>query len=220
MPTQWRRCWSWDWPPSWWGSPRLGTPCNPCPQIPPGNGLRDHSQKFFCFFPGSLALKLLGHSFQVWGVYSPPPKWAMPHLIYYPINEQKKISWWMIPLISSFEKTLHGYFPPIYHDRWIEVATRLGEVVRMFNGGTGEWCLASQEEMRIAEVVISKNDMPNFYWDWSHVICQLLDQLGFRQMWLWWLLRNGGVIITKRANQPLSISFDLFRHEASYQWWL
>ena len=71
----------------------------------------------------------------------------------------------MIPLISSFEKTLHGYFPPTYHDRWIEVATRLGEVVRMFNGGTGEWCLASQEEMRIAEVVISKNDMPNFYWD-------------------------------------------------------
>jgi len=34
---------------------------------------------------------------------------------------------------------------------WIEVATRMGEVVRMFNGGTGEWCLASQEEMRIAE---------------------------------------------------------------------
>lgn len=56
-------------------------------------------------------------------------------------------------------------FPLIYHARWIEVATRMGEVVRMFNGGTGEWCLASQEEMRIAEVVISKNDMPNFYWD-------------------------------------------------------
>ena len=44
------------------------------------------------------------------------------------------------------------------HDRWIEVATRMGEVVRMFNGGKGEWCLASQEEIRIAEVGISHNE--------------------------------------------------------------
>ena len=34
----------------------------------------------------------------------------------------------------------------------------MGEVVRMFNGGAGEWCLASQEEMQIEEVGISKND--------------------------------------------------------------
>ena len=34
----------------------------------------------------------------------------------------------------------------------------MGEVVRMFNGGAGEWCLASQEEEQIAEVGISEND--------------------------------------------------------------
>jgi len=34
---------------------------------------------------------------------------------------------------------------------WIEVTTRMGEVVRMFNGGTGEWCLASQEERQVEE---------------------------------------------------------------------
>jgi len=34
---------------------------------------------------------------------------------------------------------------------WIEVATRMGEVVRMFNGGAGEWCLASQEVRRKEE---------------------------------------------------------------------
>ena len=38
--------------------------------------------------------------------------------------------------------------------RWIEVTTRMGEVVRMFNGGTGEWCLASQEERQVEEVGI------------------------------------------------------------------
>ena len=37
----------------------------------------------------------------------------------------------------------------------------MGEVVRMLNGGAGEWCLASQEERRIEEVVISDNDMTN-----------------------------------------------------------
>ena len=36
--------------------------------------------------------------------------------------------------------------------RWIEVATRMGEVVRMYNGGAGEWCLASQEERQKEEV--------------------------------------------------------------------
>ena len=37
----------------------------------------------------------------------------------------------------------------------------MGEVVRMFNGGAGEWCLASQEEEQIAEVGISENDTTN-----------------------------------------------------------
>jgi len=34
---------------------------------------------------------------------------------------------------------------------WIEVTTRMGEVVRMFNGGVGDWCLAGQEERKKTE---------------------------------------------------------------------
>ena len=37
--------------------------------------------------------------------------------------------------------------------RWIEVTSRMGEVVRMFNGGAGDWCLASQEERKKTEVL-------------------------------------------------------------------